>query len=82
MLSSLRYRLTEMFSHIWVPIGAYAVLGLVAAIIAVALRDLIPSSWAFKIGADAIDSLLNILASSMLAVTTFSLSIMMAPPCQ
>ncbi|SHE45811.1 Uncharacterized membrane protein [Loktanella atrilutea] len=78
MLSSLRYRLKRMFNHIWVPIGCYAVLGLLAAVVAVRLRAYIPSSWAFKIGADAIDSLLNILASSMLAVTTFSLSIMLA----
>ena len=78
MLSSLRYRLKSLFTHIWVPIGAYAVLGLVAAVVAVGLRRFIPASWAFNIGADAIDGLLNILASSMLAVTTFSLSIMLA----
>ena len=78
MLTSLRYRLKSLFSHIWAPISAYAVLGLVAAMVAVGLRDLIPSSWAFRIGADAIDGLLNILASSMLAVTTFSLSIMLS----
>ena len=78
MLSSLRYRLNRLFAHIWVPIGAYAVLALVAAFIAVALRGLIPEELAFQIGADAIDSLLNILASSMLAVTTFSLSIMLS----
>lgn len=78
MLSSLRYRLKRLFSHIWVPISAYGLLGILAAMMAVALRDFIPSSWAFKIGATAIDSLLNILASSMLAVTTFSLSIMLS----
>jgi uncharacterized membrane protein len=78
LLSSLRYRLSRLFAHIWVPIGAYAVLGLLAAFIAVGLRGLIPSSLAFQIGADAIDGLLNILASSMLAVTTFSLSIMLS----
>ena len=68
----------RLFSHIWAPISAYAVLGLIAAVAAVMLRGFIPSEWAFKIGADAIDGLLNILASSMLAVTTFSLSIMLS----
>ena len=68
----------RLFSHIWAPISAYAVLGLIAAVAAVLLRGFIPSEWAFKIGADAIDGLLNILASSMLAVTTFSLSIMLS----
>lgn len=76
MLTSLRYRLRRLFSHIWAPISAYAVLGLLAAVMAVAFRDLIPSSWVFKMGADAIEGLLNIIATSMLAVTTFSVSIM------
>lgn len=78
MLTSLRYRLKGLFSHIWAPISAYAMLGLLAAMMAMALRDLIPSSWALRIGADAIDDLLNIIASSMLVVTTFSVSIMVS----
>ncbi|RYH03431.1 DUF2254 domain-containing protein [Salipiger sp. IMCC34102] len=78
MLSSLRYRLNRLFREIWVPIGAYAASGVLAAGVAWVLRGTIPDTWVFKIGADAIDSILNILASSMLAVTTFSLSIMLS----
>ncbi|WP_177174686.1 DUF2254 domain-containing protein [Loktanella fryxellensis] len=63
-------------SHIWAPITAYGLLGLFTAIAARTFRSAIPDAWVFKIGADSIDSLLNILASSMLAVTTFSVSIM------
>ena len=37
---------------------------------------MIPESVSVKVGAEAVDNILNILASSMLAVTTFSLSIM------
>ncbi len=37
---------------------------------------MIPESISVKVGAEAVDNILNILASSMLAVTTFSLSIM------
>ncbi|NNL35338.1 MAG: DUF2254 domain-containing protein [Silicimonas sp.] len=39
------------------------------------VAPLIPSAWTVKIGADSVDQVLNILASSMLAVTTFSLAI-------
>lgn len=39
-------------------------------------RSMIPESVSVKVGAEAVDNILNILASSMLAVTTFSLSIM------
>ncbi|MBS1303658.1 DUF2254 domain-containing protein [Loktanella sp. SALINAS62] len=77
-MSSLKYHLSILFQRIWVPIGAYGLLGIVAAAMAYLFRGLIPESLAFQIGADAIDSILNILASSMLAVTTFSLSIMLA----
>ena len=78
MLSSLKFRLKRLTEKIWVPIGGYAALGVIAAALAWALRGWIPDELAFSIGADAIDSILNILASSMLAVTTFSLSIMLS----
>ncbi|HIA0041491.1 TPA: DUF2254 family protein, partial [Escherichia coli] len=39
-------------------------------------KSMIPESVSVKVGAEAVDNILNILASSMLAVTTFSLSIM------
>lgn len=78
MLSSLRYRLRRIMSDIWAPITAYGLLGLAAAVAARTFRSAIPDAWVFNIGADSIDSLLNILASSMLAATTFSVSIMIS----
>ncbi len=76
MISALRFRLRRLFSDIWFPISAYGLLGVLTAFAAIMLRDVIPEALVFQIGADAIDSLLNVLASSMLAVTTFSVSIM------
>lgn len=46
--------------------------------VALALKEFIPNDIAFKLGADAVDSVLTIMASSMLAVTTFSLSTIVA----
>ncbi|SEQ14879.1 Uncharacterized membrane protein [Loktanella sp. DSM 29012] len=77
-MSSLKFRLKRLFERIWVPIGAYGLLGVIAAAIGSMLADVIPSSLAFQIGAESIDAILNIMASSMLAVTTFSLSIMLS----
>ena len=42
------------------------------------LPPYVPDAWTVKIGAQAIDGILNVLASSMLAVTVFSLSTMVA----
>jgi Predicted membrane protein (DUF2254) len=44
----------------------------------IVLPPYVPDAWTVKIGAQAIDGILNVLASSMLAVTVFSLSTMVA----
>lgn len=55
-----------------------ALFGIAGAIIAATIESYIPWDFPTEIGADAVGSILNIIASSMLAVTTFSLSIMTA----
>lgn len=59
-------------------VSAFAVLGVLTALTGFALKGFIPDNLPAKIGADAIEAILQILASSMLAVTTFSLSILTA----
>ena len=54
----------------------YSLLGVVTALLALWLNEYVPESLAGKFGTDSVDKMLNILASSMLAVTTFSLSTM------
>lgn len=56
----------------------FAVLGVLTALISVLVAPFIPVELSDKIGADAVGNILNILASSMLAVTTFSLSVVVA----
>lgn len=60
---------------IWVRAVAFAVLAVVTAVVAQLLGQFLPQSWSQQLGAGAVDQVLGILATSMLAVTTFSLSI-------
>lgn len=70
-----RWLLSQLTRKLWLRTSAYALLGVVTAILAIATQHVLP--WDLpKLGADAVDSLLNIIASSMLAVTIFSLSAM------
>lgn len=78
MLSRLRWRLSRVSREIWVPVVSYAVLGVATAFVSVPLGPFVPDGLSEAIGADAVDEVLSILASSMLAVTTFSLSIMVS----
>lgn len=73
-----QWRLRELAQRLWVRVTAFAVLGVATALIGFLLKDLIPYGLAGKVGADAIEPILDIIASSMLTVTTFSLSILTA----
>lgn len=75
MTSKLGWHLLRHLRKVWVRVVSFALLAVLTAVIAQAVAPLIPSAWIVKIGADAVDQVLNILASSMLAVTTFSLGI-------
>ena len=70
-----RWLLSQLSRKLWLTTSAYALLGVATAVLAIATQHVLP--WDLpELGADAVDSLLNIIASSMLAVTTFSLSAM------
>ncbi|MCD9149091.1 DUF2254 domain-containing protein [Pseudophaeobacter flagellatus] len=75
MTSKIGWHFLRHLRKVWVRVVSFALLAVVSAIIAQAIAPLIPSAWAVKIGTDSVDLVLNILATTMLAVTTFSLSI-------
>ena len=75
MTSKIGWHLLRHMRKVWVRVASFALLGIVSAGVAQLVARLIPSAWTVKIGADSVDQVLNILASSMLAVTTFSLAI-------
>ena len=78
MISKWRFMALQLGRRLWVRAGFFAVLGVATALLAIVAERFIPWELPGKIGADAVDSILNILASSMLAVTTFSLTVMVA----
>lgn len=73
-----RWILTHLSRQLWVRATLIGLLGVAAAIIAAVTERFIPWELPTTIGADSVESILTIIASSMLAVTTFSLSVMTA----
>ncbi len=78
MLTKLGWKLLMLSRALWMRTLAFAILAVATALIAIALKGFIPESLSGIIGAEAVDKVLSILASSMLAVTTFSLSVMVS----
>lgn len=76
MLSAWRWKLLQVSRRLWVRAALIGALGVVTAMLAAVAQPFIPWQVPGSIGADAVGDLLNIIASSMLAVTTFSLSVM------
>ncbi|MEX5729591.1 putative membrane protein [Rhodovulum iodosum] len=76
MISKRLWKLVRLSRQLWVRASLIALLAIFAAIAGVLLEPIIPAAIAERIGEDAVMPLLNVLASSMLAVTTFSLSAM------
>lgn len=72
-MSRLRWILSRLRRTLWIRVSLYAVLGFAAAI-AATLASFLPWPLPFDISAEAINSLLNVIATSMLAVTTFSVT--------
>lgn len=64
--------------RMWFRASIYGLLGVLTALAGAVAKGWIPDRIAGAIGADSVGNLLAILASSMLAVTTFSLSTMVS----
>ncbi|AUN96043.1 DUF2254 domain-containing protein [Pseudazoarcus pumilus] len=64
--------------RLWVRAALISLLAVVAVGLAGLFRERIPDDFAAMIGAGSVDDILSILASSMLAVTTFSLTTMVS----
>ncbi|MDS9470122.1 DUF2254 domain-containing protein [Paracoccus sp. MBLB3053] len=75
-MSRWQWMLRQLTRRLWFRASLIGLLGVFTAIFAAFAEEFVPWKLPGKIGADAVESLLNIIASSMLAVTTFSLSVM------
>ncbi|ADP70132.1 Protein of unknown function DUF2254, membrane [Rhodomicrobium vannielii ATCC 17100] len=71
-----RWMLMQLTRQLWVRATLIGAMGIIAALLATVADRFIPWRFPVSIGADAVDSILTIIASSMLAVTTFSLNVM------
>lgn len=78
MMSRWQWLLTLFARRLWLRVSAIALIGVATAAAGIVFAPYVPDAWTIKIGAQAIDGILNVLASSMLAVTVFSVSTMVA----
>lgn len=78
LLSKTIFRLRRLLRRMWVRTSAFALLALLAAIFSRALGPYLPEPLVDFIHVDAVLGILTVLSSSMLAVTTFSLGVIMS----
>ncbi|WP_018699383.1 DUF2254 domain-containing protein [Amorphus coralli] len=78
MLTKWQWVLRQFTRKLWVRASLFAMMGVLAALISIVAAPFVPEDLAGTVGGKAVDAILNILASSMLAVTTFSLSVMVS----
>lgn len=76
MMPRWRWLLLQLSRKLWLRASFFVVLGVVSAIASLVLAPYIPYDFPGKIGSDSVVDVLKIMGSSMLAVTTFSLGIM------
>ena len=75
-LSRLKHGLERLKEKLWFRTAVIATLALVAAGAASVVGPLVPKKVADFVGPEAVNDLIHIIASSMLSVTIFSLSVM------
>lgn len=75
-MSRWQWIFRQLTRRLWLRASLIGLLGIVTAILAAVVERYIPWHLPGTMGADSIDSILTIIASSMLSVTTFSLSVM------
>lgn len=66
--------LLQVRRRLWLTASLYCAFGLVAALVAARFGRYVPDEFPLQLGSEAVGDILSILASSMLAVTTFSLA--------
>ena len=74
IMTRWQWILRQMSRRLFLRAGVISALSVASAVLAILLKDYIPENLVLTLGADAVGSILTIIASSMLAVTTFSLS--------
>lgn len=76
MTSKAIWHLRLLTRKLWVRATLISLLAVAAALLSFLITPYLPEDISTEIGAESVDKILSIIASSMLAVTTFSLSTM------
>ena len=78
MLSRWGWLLLQITRRLWFRATLISLLAVAAALVSLVVSPFIPEGLAERLGADSVENILDIIASSMLAVTIFSLSTVVA----
>jgi uncharacterized membrane protein len=78
MTSRREWIITQLTGRLWFWAALYTVGAIATALVSILLSPLIPEHVSAELGSEAVEDILQILASSMLAVATFSLSTMVS----
>ena len=78
MISRSLLLLRRITRQLWFRVALISLFSLLSLAVAPLLTPILPQEWADRFGRDAVLPVLNILASGMLAVTTFSLNVMVS----
>lgn len=78
MLTKWRWILLAWSRKLWVRATFFVLLGVVAALVALPAQRFLELDFLTSMGSEAVEVILRVLASSMLAVTTFSLAVVVA----
>ena len=76
-MEAWRWLLAQLTRRLWVRASIYAVVGVAAALLAALFSPFVPRALSEPFGGGTVDSLLNVLASSLLSVATFSAAAML-----
>ncbi len=77
-MSKWEWVLSQFSKKLWLRASLFCIAAVITALIAYIFKGFIPEDVSRKVGAEAVDGILQIIASSMLAVTIFSLSTMVS----
>ncbi|MGF0536849.1 DUF2254 domain-containing protein [Agrobacterium sp. ES01] len=77
-MSGTWWQALQVVKRLWFRATLYALVAVAIAVLGIVIGPYIPDSFSDMVGAKAVDAILSIIASSMLAVTTFSLSTLVA----
>ena len=78
MQSKWQWLLSQLTRTLWLRASLVGLMGVLVALLALPAQNLISKPIPFEIGSNAVDTILQILATSMLTVTIFSLSVMVS----